>query len=313
MLSLSHKEKIQNFFWMGTWSLAGYRYGFSDQRESIDVLERAYEIGIRRYDSAYFYGNGEALHLLRKTFNSCLNSVFISSKGGLIWENGTVIKSTDPSILNSDLEKTLEILQTTFIDLYQLHWPVLTSSFSEPYEFLLTQKNNKIIEHFGLNNLTYKIILTSLPFFKEIYYNFVNQLHYSPFMNEQKMVQLLKNETKCINIGTGIFEQGLLLPGFDTKKIGKKDIRKSHPLLKNIAREKWVSSFSAACMPFKLDPEVIILLWAYFRTELDGVIIGPRTVNQLLTLKPAFDLINDSSIADVLAPVFNFLDAKPPI
>ncbi|MBT5953430.1 hypothetical protein HOG98_01795 [bacterium] len=311
--SLPHKEKIQHFFWMGTWSLSGFKYGFSDQRESIKVLEAAYDIGIRKFDSANFYGNGESLRLLKKVFGSCLNSIFISSKGGLIWENGTVIKSMDPSILHSDLNKTLEILETNFIDLYQLHWPLLKSSFSSPYEFFLSIKEKKVIEHFGLNNLNSEIVLDSLPFLREIYYNFVNQVHYSPLINDRQTVQLLKNETKCITIGTGLFEQGFLLPSFKNKKIGKKDIRRSHPLLNNVICEKWVDSFNEACIPFKLVPEVVLLLWAYFRTELDGVIIGPRTIMQLSKIKPAFDLINDPSVDKHLSPLFDFLDTTPVI
>ena len=84
--------------------------------EAVELLQMAYEGGMRFFDTARFYTDSE--HKLGLAFSGMRDQVYIASK--------TMCKTTDE--FWRQLETTLQELNTDYLDLYQFHNPAFCRS-----------------------------------------------------------------------------------------------------------------------------------------------------------------------------------------
>ncbi|MDR0469395.1 MAG: aldo/keto reductase [Peptococcaceae bacterium] len=111
--------------------------------ESTALLRRAYEGGITFYDTANGYTTSEerigiALHDVRDKIVLCTKSF-----------PGT------PAQIEANLDKSLKMLQTDYIDIYQVHNPSFVprpGGDDGVYDFLLKAKEAGKIRHIGITN-----------------------------------------------------------------------------------------------------------------------------------------------------------------
>ena len=108
----------------GTWGLGGTVYGPTSDRESIDALHKAHELGVSFYDTSDFYGLGHSETLLGQAFADCRQSVFLATKAGLLGPDGSR-QDFSPGHLEDALRQSLKRLRTDYVDLFQLHSPSL--------------------------------------------------------------------------------------------------------------------------------------------------------------------------------------------
>ena len=99
------------FMWLGTWTLGGEGFGKTDLGESLQVLKKAIDYGIRHIDTAGFYAHGESEHLVSKILKKNRESLFISTKGGLIWDKKQVVLDGSHTSLQNALEESLKRLK----------------------------------------------------------------------------------------------------------------------------------------------------------------------------------------------------------
>lgn len=79
------------------------------ERESYAILERAYELGLRYFDTAASYGQSE--ERIGKTLSAYRKNIIIATKTG----------SRDAEGAKRDLERSLNLLKTDYLDLWQFH------------------------------------------------------------------------------------------------------------------------------------------------------------------------------------------------
>jgi len=115
---------------VGCWPIGGpamnlgLPMGWSTARdnESLQGLERAFELGANLFDTADVYGLGHSErllgHLLR---NVPRDQVAVTSKVGYF--AGTAAHGYEPGHMRRQLEQTLENLGTDYLDVYALHHP----------------------------------------------------------------------------------------------------------------------------------------------------------------------------------------------
>ena len=100
-----------------------------DDEEAIRMLKRAYDLGINFYETADMYGKGKSERLIAHTFKDMRNEVVYSTKWGYDMYNAQQVGHNEiPQKHNSEfleyaLQKSLERLQTHYIDVYSLHNP----------------------------------------------------------------------------------------------------------------------------------------------------------------------------------------------
>ncbi|RIA86374.1 aldo/keto reductase [Glomus cerebriforme] len=101
-----------------------FAYGSADEQESIDVLNRAIDLGCTFWDTADLYGAGANETLLSKVLKERRNEVFLCTKFGITkGSNGDydfVVKGT-PEYVHQACENSLKRLGIDCIDLYYQH------------------------------------------------------------------------------------------------------------------------------------------------------------------------------------------------
>ena len=111
--------------------------------EAVYLLKKAYQGGIRFFDTARGYSDSE--HKLGLAFEKIRESLFIATKSGAVTGEG----------MKKDLEKSLSELQTDYIDIYQFHNPAFCpkpGDGSGLYEAALEAKKEGKIRHIGITN-----------------------------------------------------------------------------------------------------------------------------------------------------------------
>ncbi len=110
---------------------------------AVFLLKKAYEGGVRFFDTARAYSDSE--HKLGLAFSGIRESLYIATKSGA--ETGEGMKK--------DLEKSLSELQTDYIDIYQFHNPSFCpkpGDGSGLYEAAMEAKAAGKIRHIGITN-----------------------------------------------------------------------------------------------------------------------------------------------------------------
>src|SRR6202040_3531647 len=77
---------------LGTWAMGGWMWGGTDERESVATIRAALEQGINLIDTAPVYGFGVSEEIVGKAIEERghREKVFIATKVGLEWHNGSV-------------------------------------------------------------------------------------------------------------------------------------------------------------------------------------------------------------------------------
>jgi aryl-alcohol dehydrogenase-like predicted oxidoreductase len=91
------------------------------EEDAIALLHRAFELGVRHFDTAALYGFGNNETLVGKALKPLRKEIFLASKCGMTGVNGTRVIDGRPETLQATIDASLQRLQTDHIDLYYLH------------------------------------------------------------------------------------------------------------------------------------------------------------------------------------------------
>jgi aryl-alcohol dehydrogenase-like predicted oxidoreductase len=110
----------------GAWAIGGTSYGPTQDAESLQALETAWENGVNFFDTADTYGHGHSEELIAQFLkNKPREKAVIASKCGWDFYHGGSKKNFDPDYLRFACEESLKRLKVEAIDVYQLHNPSL--------------------------------------------------------------------------------------------------------------------------------------------------------------------------------------------
>ncbi len=117
----------------GVWTVGTTMWGISDTSVGVNLLQRAFELGITFFDTADVYGDGLGETILVDALGSHRDEILIASKFGYDFythpglQPGQRERPHDwsPAFLRKALEQSLIRMKTDHIDLYQLHNPRL--------------------------------------------------------------------------------------------------------------------------------------------------------------------------------------------
>jgi aryl-alcohol dehydrogenase-like predicted oxidoreductase len=110
---------------LGTWAIGGWMWGGTDEAKSVATIREALEHGVDIIDTAPVYGFGHSEELVGKALaeGKLRSRVAISSKVGLEWRDGQVLRNSSRERILQEIDDSLRRLQTDVIDIYQVHWP----------------------------------------------------------------------------------------------------------------------------------------------------------------------------------------------
>ena len=105
----------------GAWGIGG-GWGEVDDRESLAALNRAVDLGVNFFDTADVYGDGRSERLLARLKRERREPVIIATKAGRRLNPHTASGYNRPN-LTAFVERSLKNLETSALDLLQLHCP----------------------------------------------------------------------------------------------------------------------------------------------------------------------------------------------
>ncbi len=135
----------------GAWAAGGWMWGGSDRNDAIRAIRASYELGVTTIDTAPAYGQGASEEIVAEAIEGLpRDKVQILTKYGMRWDdkkgsfsfhstdnNGKPIdmyRYASPESIIKECEDSLRRLKTDYIDLYQIHWPDITTPIAETME-----------------------------------------------------------------------------------------------------------------------------------------------------------------------------------
>jgi aryl-alcohol dehydrogenase-like predicted oxidoreductase len=111
------------------WTLSTGWWGNRSEDEAIDLLRKAFDLGITFYDTADTYGNGRGEIMLARAFGEKRGEITISTKFGYDFYHFSgerkgqqeIPQDFSPTYIRFACEESLKRLETDHIDFYQIH------------------------------------------------------------------------------------------------------------------------------------------------------------------------------------------------
>ncbi len=109
---------------VSTVGLGTNNFGFRmDEESSIRVAKFAVDQGINFFDTANMYGRGLSEERIGKALKGIRKDIIIGTKVGMAMGDGTNDIGASRYHIMQQVEDSLRLLQTDYIDLYQIHRP----------------------------------------------------------------------------------------------------------------------------------------------------------------------------------------------
>lgn len=135
----------------GAWAAGGWMWGSTDRNDAINAIKAGYDLGVTSIDTAPIYGQGDSEEIVGDAIKGISrDKLQLVTKFGMRWDlakgdfgfksknnEGAAIdiyKYAGKESVIYECEQSLKRLGTDYIDLYQIHWPDLTTPISETFE-----------------------------------------------------------------------------------------------------------------------------------------------------------------------------------
>jgi aryl-alcohol dehydrogenase-like predicted oxidoreductase len=135
----------------GSWAAGGWMWGGTEQNDAVGAIHAGYDLGVTSIDTAPVYGMGLSEQIVGEALKSLpRDKVQVLTKFGLRWDvargdfamktkdnaghNLDVYKYAGRDSIIQECEDSLRRLGTDYIDLYQQHWPDITTPIDETME-----------------------------------------------------------------------------------------------------------------------------------------------------------------------------------
>jgi aryl-alcohol dehydrogenase-like predicted oxidoreductase len=304
----------------GTWAIGGWMWGGTDEEESIRTIHAALDIGINLIDTAPVYGFGVSEQIVGKAIEESghREKVFIATKVGLEWHNGSVSRNSSQRRIRQEVQDSLRRLRTDYIDIYQIHWPDLAVPIEETAWAMQALLQEGLIRAVGVSNYSPEqmnqfLSVCMLNTVQPPYNLFERQIDRDvlPYVLEKKLSAFAYGPL-CRGLLTGTLRS-------DTKFTGD-DLRQSDPKfqpprfaqyldavqrLDDLARKRYGKSVMDLAVRWVLDtPGITAALWgARHPSELEAV-KDVLDWNLDADTRSAIDQILRQTIADPIGPEF---------
>jgi aryl-alcohol dehydrogenase-like predicted oxidoreductase len=124
-----------------------------DLETSRKVIDQALDLGITLFDTADIYGNrGGSETILGKVLGARRKDIVLATKFGKPMDDAGTMKGASRGYILSEVESSLERLQTDWIDLYQIHEPDPLTPIEETLRALDDLKRQGKVRYFGCSN-----------------------------------------------------------------------------------------------------------------------------------------------------------------
>lgn len=292
---------------LGAWAIGGWMWGGTNEKEAIEAINKSIELGITTIDTAPIYGFGKSEEIVGKAISSHRREdLQILTKYGLRWDtdeglhyfdsedaNGTTMKIQKFAGADSiiyECEQSLIRLNTDYIDLYQIHWPDVTTPIEETMKAVDKLLKAGKIRAAGVSNYSVAQMKTAETVVKLA----SNQVPYSMVERsiEKELVPYAIENKKSI-IAYSPLQRGLLTGKITPQyTFGKGDHRAKNVFF-GVENRKIVAEFLEKIKPIAEKYQVtlaqLVLNWTAHRPTVDCILAGARNEKQAYENAQALD------------------------
>lgn len=139
---------------LGTWAMGGWMWGGTDEEESVRTIRAALDKGINLIDTAPVYGFGRSEEIVGRAIAELgkREQVILATKVGIEWRDESVFRNSSRERILAEIEDSLRRLRTSYIDIYQVHWPDPLVPIEETAETMSQLYRQGKIRAIGVSN-----------------------------------------------------------------------------------------------------------------------------------------------------------------
>jgi aryl-alcohol dehydrogenase-like predicted oxidoreductase len=283
---------------LGTWAIGGpgwaYSWGAQDDKDSLDTIRRALDLGINWIDTAAVYGLGHSEEVVGSAVRGRRDEVILATKCGRVWDPG----ATQPygrlraESVRRELEGSLRRLGTDRIDLYQIHWPDPAEEMEEGWAAIARAVEAGKVRYAGVSNFSVKQLRA------------IQSIH--PVASLQPPYSMLRRDVETETLGY-CAAQSIGVIAYSPMQAGLLTGTFTRERAQSLPRDDWRSGSRAFTEP-ELDHNLKIvehlkgvaarhgrsmgelaIAWVLRRPELTAAIVGGRRPEQVAQLVGAAD------------------------
>ena len=304
---LGNSELSVSAITFGAWAAGGWMWGSTDRNDAIEAIRASYDLGVTSIDTAPIYGQGTSEEIVGEAIKGLpRDHVQLLTKFGMRWDSDQgdfafhsknndgeaieIYKYAGKDSVIYECEQSLKRLGTDYIDLYQIHWPDVTTPIDETFEAVSRLVEQGKVRYVGVCNYnaaqmaeaerTIPLVSNQIPF------SMVNRA--------------VEDETVpyCIQHGKSVLAYSPLERGLLTGKIHagytfqEGDHRASLPHFQPDFIEK-ANILLERIKPLADDKKVslsLVLRWTIERAGITVALAGARNAEQAVQNAKAIDL-----------------------
>ena len=292
----------------GAWAAGGWMWGGNERSDSIKAIRASYDLGVTSIDTAPAYGQGTSEEIVGEAIKGIpRDKVQILTKYGLRWNSTKgqfffssfdnqgkpiqIYRYAGKESIIRECEESLRLLDTDYIDLYQIHWADPTTPIQETMEAVDKLIQDGKVRYAGVCNYNFDQMKEA-----EKYINLVsNQVPYSMVNRgiENELVPYVIENCKSI-LAYSPLERGLLTgkmkPGY---QFGEGDHRAG---LQSFTDEniKRVNAFLEKIKPLADEKQAslgqLVIRWTVEQPGITIALVGARNAEQAIQNAKSIDI-----------------------
>lgn len=277
----------------GAWAIGGgdwqFAWGPQDDRESVEAIHRALELGVNWIDTAAVYGLGHSEEVVAKALKTTSVKPYVFTKCAMIWDETRTISRSLKQI-RREVEESLKRLQIETIDLYQIHWPIPDEEIEEGWATMADLKREGKVRWVGVSNFSVSQMERAMKI--------------APITSLQPPYSMINRSIEaeilpfCEKHGIGVINyspmQSGLLTGAMTKErvaaFPKDDFRRN---AKSFQEPQLDRNLKVAALLGEIGARhgvsagVVAIAWTLAKPAITAAIVGGRSVKQVDGVMPA--------------------------
>ncbi|MBN1205812.1 MAG: aldo/keto reductase [Myxococcaceae bacterium] len=256
--------------------------------EARRIVDRAIERGIRFFDTANVYGNGEAERILGQTLRGRREEVGLATKVGLARLQGRP-EGLAAARVEQALEESLERLGTDRVELFYLHQPDPATPIEETLEGIGRVLRAGKARHWGVSNFaSWQILELNMlcdarglprPAVSQVLYNVLVrqiELEYLPFTRRYPLHTTVYNPLAG-GVLTGRYARGAPPP--PGSRLGSNTLYQGRYGSERLFDQ--VEALSALARAEGMGLVTLAYAWLASRPGVDSVLVGPGSLEHL--------------------------------
>ncbi|WP_254274673.1 aldo/keto reductase [Haloarcula marina] len=298
----------------GSGNRPGYEWDWTtdDEEKSLEVIERAIDLGINFFDTANMYSTGESEEILGKALEGRRDEFVVATKVYNQMAQRPNGMGLSRKHIMEQIDASLERLGTDYVDLYQIHrWDEHTP-IEETLRTLDTLVDQGKVRYVGASSMT------GWRFMKALKTSDVE--HYERFVSMQPEYSLVNRHEEanvlpvCADQDIGVVPWSPLARGFlagkyerdatidaDSKRFTedrRPEDRFSDDAWETLNRVREIAAEKDAT------PAQVSLAWLLHKDVVDAPIIGPRKLDHLEDNVGALTVsLTDNEVSHLEAPI----------